>query len=352
MSLEVAGAAVAGDLRVEVDLTVDAGETVAVLGPNGAGKSTLLRTIAGLAPLAQGRVRLDGQSLADVAAGVDLPPEDRSVGLVFQDLLLFPHLDAVANVAFPLRAAGRSRHEADDEARGWLERLGLADRAGARPSELSGGEAQRVALARALAARPRALLLDEPLSALDAERRDEVRRTLRQHLRAHHAGPCLLVTHDPLDAAVLADRVVVLEAGRVTDSGTFADLVARPRSLWAAQLAGTNLLPGTSTGLRVTLAGGGEVVVAEPPPEGAVLVSIRPAAVALHRDHPEGSPRNVWELEVLGTEGYGERVRVRLGGVPTLVAEITSAATADLDLVPGRRVWVSVKATEVTAYPA
>jgi molybdate transport system ATP-binding protein len=217
--------------------------------------------------------------------------------------------------------------------------------------DLSGGEAQRVALARALAPGPAALLLDEPLAALDAAVRGTVRRDLRDHLAAHQ-GPRILVTHDPLDAAVLADRVVVLEEGRITAGGHLDDLVAHPRSAWAAELAGPNLLPATAHGSTLTLAGGGQLATAEPTGSGAVLVAIRPAAVALHRTRPDGSPRNVWEGTVAGVEGFGERVRVRVDGAVPLVSEVTVAAVRDLGLVPGTSVWASVKATDVAVYPA
>jgi molybdate transport system ATP-binding protein len=350
VSLELAGWATAGDLRLDVDLHVAPGETLAVLGPNGAGKTTLLKVVAGLAKLTEGRLALDGRVLDEPGAGTFVAPERRSVGVVFQDLLLFRHLDAADNVAFGLRAAGSRRHAARTQAGEWLDRMGLGDRATAAAGDLSGGEAQRVALARALAPRPRALLLDEPLAALDADVRGTVRRQLRDHLRAHE-GPCVVVTHDPVDAAVLADRVLVLEAGRVTATGRLADLVARPRTPWAAELGGTNLLPATARGAALELAAGGHLTGAEPVVDGAVLVAIRPAAVALHRHRPDGSPRNVWEGTVVGVEGFGERVRVQLGGPVPLVAEVTTAAVAELGLVPGLALWVSVKATEVAAYP-
>jgi molybdate transport system ATP-binding protein len=349
VTLSIAGTASVGALVLDVDLTVAAGETLAVLGPNGAGKTSLLRAVLGLLPLSSGCVRLDDRVLDDPIAGTWIPTEARAVGAVFQDLLLFPNLDVLENVAFGLRAAGVHRGEARTRAQEWLARVGLSDRATADVRSLSGGEAQRVALARALAPTPRALLLDEPLAALDAEVRGTVRRDLREHLAAH-AGPCLLVTHDPLDAAVLADRVVVLEHGVVTDAGVLADLVARPRTAWAAELAGTNLLPGIARGSVLELHRG-SLTVAEPPGDGPVLVAVRPAAVALHRARPEGSPRNVWEGTVRAVEGFGERVRVQLDGPVPLVAEVTTAAVAELGLRPGERVWTSVKATEVVAYP-
>lgn len=349
-TLRVEGATSAGALRVTVALEVDPGETVAVLGPNGAGKSTLLRTIAGLHPLGSGEIALGERLLEAPDRAVRVSPERRSVGLVFQDLLLFAHLDVGDNVAFGLLAAGRSRRDARRQAGEWLARFGLGGLVDAPVGQLSGGEAQRVALARALAPRPEALLLDEPLAALDADVRADVRRELRDHLAAHE-GPCVLVTHDPLDAAVLADRVVVLEAGQVTDSGSLADLVARPRTPWAAALAGTNLLRARADGLHLHLESGGVLTAAEVPASEAVLVAIRPASVALHRVHPEGSPRNVWAARVAEVEGVAERVRVRLDGEVALVAEVTTAAVAELDLRPGTAVWASVKATEVLAYP-
>jgi molybdate transport system ATP-binding protein len=349
--LHVDGSVRAGALEVRVALDVAAGETVAVLGPNGAGKTTLLHALAGLRRLERGVIRLGDRILDAPGDAVFVPPEARSVGVVFQDLLLFPHLDVADNVAFGLRARGVPRARARDDAVGWLDRFGLASASSARVEGLSGGEAQRVALARALAPGPEALLLDEPLAALDADVRGDVRRELRDHL-ASHDGPCLIVTHDPLDAAILADRVVVLEAGQVTATGALADLVARPPTPWAAELAGTNLLPATVVGGELQLTGGGRLVAADAVAAGPVLVAVRPAAVALHRHRPEGSPRNVWAGRVAEVEGFGERVRVRLGGPVPIVAEVTAVAVRELGLEVGTEVWASVKATEVLAYPA
>ena len=349
--LVVAGRARAGSLELSVELCVAPGETLALLGPNGAGKTTLLRTVAGLTGLLEGTVALDGRVLDDPARGTFVAPEDRSIGVVFQDLLLFPALDVTDNVAFGLRAGGARRAAARGEAGAWLERLGLTARRHDRIGGLSGGEAQRVALARALAPKPRALLLDEPLSALDADVRATVRRELRQHL-ALHDGPCLLVTHDPLDAAVLADRVAVLEDGRITAEGQLADLVAHPRSTWAAELAGTNLLRATAAGTALHVDGGGALVAAEAPGDGPVLVALRPSSVALHAQRPEGSPRNVWSATVEEVEGFGERRRVRLAGAVPLVAEVTLGGQAELGLAPGTTVWASVKATDLRVYPA
>ena len=341
-----------GDLHLHAELTVGDGEVVALLGPNGAGKTTTLRALAGLRPLDRGRVVLDGEVLDAPPDGPFVPPGRRPVGMVFQDHLLFPRLSALDNVAFGLRARGRSRAEARATARHWLERLGVAGVAGARPGTLSGGEAQRVALARALATDPRLLLLDEPLAALDAATRAQVRTELRRHL-ATFAGARLLVTHDPVDALVLADRLVIMENGGITQQGLPAEVTARPASRYVAELVGVNLLHGAAAGERtVRLDSGAELTVADPlPPAGPDLaVAVRPRAVALHRHQPAGSPRNVWSATVADLEADRDRVRVRLGGPVPLTAEVTPAAVADLGLAPGTPVWASVKAVDLTVY--
>src|SRR5690606_23995610 len=225
---------------LDVSLRVAAGEVVALLGPNGAGKTTALRALAGLRPLDAGRIALGDTVLDDPAAGVFVPPDRRPVGVVFQDYLLFPHLSVMDNVAFGLRCRGARRAEARRAAVEWLDRVGLAAQAARRPRDLSGGQAQRVALARALAVHPRLLLLDEPLAALDARIRLETRAHLQRRLRDQQAAP-LLVTHDPLDAMVLADRVVVVEDGRVVQEGDAAEITRRPRTDYVARLAGLNL---------------------------------------------------------------------------------------------------------------
>ena len=339
-----------GGLDLDVALEVADGETVALLGPNGAGKTTVLRALAGLQPLDRGRVELDGAVLDDVAAGVSVPTAARSICVVFQDHLLFPHLSALDNVAFGLRARGVGREEARAAAGRWLERLGIAVTSPARPAALSGGQAQRVALARALAFGPALLLLDEPLAALDAQSRSHVRRELRQHLDTF-AGSRVLVTHDPVDALVLADRLVVVEGGRVTQEGSGAEVARRPRTPYVAELLGLNLLAGVAVGGdAVRLASGALLVVADPPPSGAVAVVVRPQAVTLHRRQPEGSARNAWVTSVADLEADRGRVRVALGDPVPLVAEVTAAAVAELDLRPGARVWATVKAVDVTAH--
>ena len=327
---------------LDVDLTVDAGETVAVLGPNGAGKTTLLRALAGLIPI-HGRVELDGDVLDDSQAGKHVPTEDRRVGLVFQDHVLFPHMTVLENVGFGLK---RDAHRI---AREWLDRSGLGDKAGAMPRELSGGQAQRIALLRTLVTEPRLLLLDEPLSALDVSVRAEVRRELSRQL-AGFKGIRILVTHDPLEAIALADRLVVLEQGGVVQDGPPTEVTARPRSRFVADLAGVNLLRGVGRGDHIEL-DGGETMAAPESGEGRVFAVIHPRAVALYLSRPEGTPRNVWRARAEDLDLRGERVRVRLSGRVPLVAEVTPSAVRDLHLGPGSDVWVAVKATEISVYP-
>jgi molybdate transport system ATP-binding protein len=350
VSLDAAVELRLGRLHLEVELTVGTGELVVLLGPNGAGKTTLLRALAGLVAPDRGRVVLDGAVLEDTGAGAWVPTERRPIGFVFQDYLLFPHLSAVENVAFGLRARGVGRAEARRRAAAWLDRVGLADHAAARPRALSGGQAQRVALARAMVGEPRLLLLDEPLAALDATTRTVLRRDLRRHLAAFD-GTRLLVTHDPLEAVALADRLVVLEAGRVTQTGGPAEVSQRPRSRYVAELVGVNLYRGRADGGGVQLAGGGRLVAAGDH-RGEVFAAVHPHAVALHRRPPEGTPRNVLAGTADALDVVGDRVRVRVAGPVPIVAEVTPAAAAELRLADGGPVWASVKATEVTVYPA
>jgi molybdate transport system ATP-binding protein len=339
-----------GALRLDLEIAAGRDETVAVLGPNGAGKSTLFRCLCGLLPIDEGRISLDGEVLDDPAAGVYVAPERRPVAVVFQDHLLFPHMTAVDNVAFGLRARGVSKAAARAAAEAWIARVGLSDHAHHRPSALSGGQSQRIALARALATEPRLLLLDEPLAALDAGTRRDVRRELRRHLAAFD-GVRLLVTHDPVDAFALADRVLILERGSVVQQGTLEGVTARPRSRYVAELVGANLLSGTGhDGVVVTTTRG--IVVPAEPLDGPVLVAIDPRAVALYRTRPAGSPRNVWQLTVAEVDRYAGHVRVRLDGEVAIVAEITAAALDALALGPGDDVWATVKASEIVTYPA
>jgi molybdate transport system ATP-binding protein len=330
--------------RLDVELTIDAGEVVALLGPNGAGKTTALRALAGLQTLSAGHITLDGKSLDRT------PSERRPIGVVFQDYLLFPHLSALDNVAFGPRRHGVRRHEARQRAARWLDRVGLIEYTDRKPRHLSGGQAQRVALARALAVEPALLLLDEPLAALDARTRLDTRTELHRHL-ADHPGATLLVTHDPLDALVLADRLVIVEDGRVVQEGDAATITARPRTDYVARLVGLNLYRGHADGHTVKLHDG-FTLTATDRLDGDAFVAFPPSAVALHPHQPDGSPRNTWPATIAGIQRHGDNLRVQLDGPIGVAADITPAAAAHLHLVPGQPVWAAVKATETRAYPA
>ncbi len=339
-----------GDFRLDADLLVQAGETLALVGPNGSGKSTLLATLAGLVSLQEGSIQLGETTLADAVTGVDLEPDRREVGVVFQDALLFPNLDVLGNVSFGPRARGASRAEARTEALRCLEQVGMSAKRDAAVDQLSGGEAQRVALARALATRPRLLLLDEALASVDARARIELRRELHTVL-SDFDGVCILVAHDAVDAFALADRVAVLEEGRVVQAGTVAEICGGPRSPYVADLVGLNLLRGTMRNREFHGADGGVLVTAADL-EGEVLAAVHPRAVALYRERPSGSPRNVWQTEVEWVEVAGDRLRVRFVGPLPLVAEITPPAAEELGVRAGEKLWLALKATEIAVYTA
>lgn len=268
---------------------------------------------------------------------------------MFQDYALFPHLSVLANIAFGPRSRGRGRKAADQLAREVLAQLGITDLADRRPASLSGGQAQRVALARALATKPDVLLLDEPLAALDIETRTKIRMELSKQL-ATFAGCTVLVTHDPLDAMLLADRVIVLENGVVVQDATPAEIARRPATPYAAALIGVTLLRGTISQGELTLDDGGTLHTADLAASGPVLAVIRPESVSVHLVQPEGSPRNVWPGTITSLQAAHDRVRVHVDGSPAVVAAVTPAAVADLGLAPGEQVWVSVKAVEIDVY--
>jgi molybdate transport system ATP-binding protein len=268
--------------------------------------------------------------------------------MVFQDYLLFPHLSIVDNVAFGLRSRGVGKAQARRRARHWLDRVGLADYARSRPSGLSGGQAQRAALARALVGEPQLLLLDEPLSALDARTKLEIRAELRQHL-ADFGGPAVVVSHDPVDAMALGDNIAVIEHGRIVQTGPPRELARRPRTDYVARLVGLTLLEGTGDGTVVRLASGAQVAVAQRV-QGPVYAAIRPEHVALYVDEPHGSPRNVWPARLVSATPYGNAVRCDLDGPVPLTADVTAGAFAELGLGPDSAVWASVKAHEIEVY--
>jgi molybdate transport system ATP-binding protein len=328
----------------DLELTLAVGdETLALVGPSGAGKSTLLRAVAGLERPDRGRIALDGEVWLDTDRGVDVPPERRSVGLVFQEYALFPHLSVRRNVAF----GGASTAEVDE----FLERFGIAALAAARPDAISGGERQRVALARALARRPRVLLLDEPLSALDAHTRSAVRGELRG-LLAGLGLPVVLVTHDFEDAATLADRVGVLVEGRLLQLGTPAELVAAPVDPFVARFTGANLVRGTSTGpsgglTEVVLDVGGTMWSTDAL-RGRVAIAVHPWEISLSRTAPDDSAVNHLRAPIASISSLGNRARVAVG---PLVAEVTAGSVERLGLREGDVVVASFKATAARLVP-
>lgn len=339
----------------EVSLSLGPAETIAVLGPNGAGKSTLLAVIAGLLRPDTGRAEVDGRLLFDLGQGVPArtgtwtAPHRRGTALLAQEALLFPHLSALENVAFGPRSAGVPRSEARAAARRWLTEVDAADLAGRRPDELSGGQAQRVAVARALAADPEVLLLDEPMAALDIHAAPLLRRLLKRVLAGRRA---IIVTHDVLDAYMLADRVIVMEQGRIIEEGPTRELLRRPRSSFAAGLAGLNLVSGTVTPTGIRSADGLEFAGLHDAPlaQGqAGVAAFPPSAVSVFLSEAHGSPRNSYQVTVTDLEPHGDQIRVRAGD---LFADVTPAASADLGLAPGLAVYFVVKASAVAIYPA
>jgi molybdate transport system ATP-binding protein len=338
--------------RVSAAFDAQEGETLALLGPNGSGKSTVVETLAGLLEPDEGRVTLDGVGLTES------PPARRPLGVVFQDLRLFPHLSALDNVAFPLRAGKVQRAEARTRARSALQRVGADEHAAARPTDLSGGERQRVALARALVTEPRLLLLDEPLSALDVRSRRELRTLLRETL-ASFDGVRILVTHDPVEAMTLADKIVILEDGAVTHNATPAEIRNAPRTAYAAELVGLNLFSGALQRLEPGTGSidseAGAIVVGWPEDLAervAVVGLLRPADVSLHAERPAGSARNVLHGRVELVSVEGERARVRLATAPPVTAEITLGSAERLGIREGVELYASFKALEVRVLPA
>ncbi len=317
-----------------------------VVGPNGAGKTTLIHVLAGLIPLQAGRVVLAGQVVEDTDRGIRVPPDRRPMALHSQHNLLFPHLSVVDNVAFGPRCSGLATRPARRQAEAWLDRVGLAEVAGLRPSQLSGGQAQRVALARAAACRSEVLLLDESLASLDAGTRTDVR-----HLLAGIEATRILITHDPVEARVLADQILVMERGRIVQAGTPEAVAADPRTPWTAGLMDVNLLTGHASGTEVTLDCGLTLTTASPM-TGPVLVTFSPAAVTLSNSRPHTSARNTWETEVARVQPEGDRVKVVLGAPVPCHVWVTAGAERELDLSSQPRCWAALKATELTVREA
>ncbi|MET3173924.1 UNVERIFIED_ORG: molybdate transport system ATP-binding protein [Arthrobacter sp. UYCu721] len=348
-------AAVAGR-GFDVSLAVGPGETVAVMGANGAGKSTLLNVIAGLLHPDSGTAELDGRTLFDLTAGRGqwTAPHRRGTALLAQEPLLFPHLSVLENVAFGPRSAGASKAGARETALRWLAEVEATELQSRRPAELSGGQAQRVAVARALAAEPGLLLLDEPMAALDIHAAPLLRRLLKRVLAGRRA---IIITHDVLDALMLADLVVILENGRISEEGPTREVLRRPRSRFAAGLAGLNFVAGdiTEHGLRAGALNlyGQHHDVPGPLPAGQPGVAVfPPSAVSVFPSEAHGSPRNSFAVTITDLEPHGDGIRVRAGDGGQLSADITQAASADLGLAPGMEVYFVIKAGAVAIYPS
>ncbi len=334
----------------EIVLVAEENQTVVIIGPNGSGKTTVLRTIAGLNGINSGLVTIDDVEMDNPARSVWVAPENRPVSMMGQSLDLFPHLSATDNVAFGLEASGVKRQRARERANEMLRKLEIVNTAHRRPHQLSGGESQRVALARALITEPRVLLLDEPFSSLDATNRPIMRKMLREAL-AGRVGSSVLVTHDPVEALALGDLLMVMDQGRVTQTGTPDEIRSHPKTRYAADLLGLNFLSGTGEGDGLRLADGTHLFGPGEQITGEAYAIIRPSAVALHRERPEGSPRNIWSGVVANIEPLGNHIRVEVDAGFSIMADVTISAIAALAIAPSTPIFVSVKATEVTIYP-
>ncbi len=357
---------------LDVEFSVAAGEVLAVLGPNGAGKSTTVAVIAGLLRADDAVVRVGNRTLTDTDRGVCVPVHDRRIGVLMQDPLLFPHLTAIGNVTFAARRHA-DRSEARPRARRWLAEVGADDLADRAPDKLSGGQAQLVALARALAAEPEVLLLDEPLAGLDVAGAATARSVLRRVLAAE-SRTTLLITHDLIDVLTLADRVLVLEAGKVVESGRVADVLAAPRSDFGARIAGVNLVRGRMVGPGTLCDVAGNnwhgvnwhgVIPAEDSGSPArepltmrqeCVAVFAPVGVAVYREQPHGSPRNSVRVRIAALETTGGVVRVRAAaqadGAAGLSADVTPESVAEMRLQVGEQVWFTVKTQAVGIHPA
>jgi molybdate transport system ATP-binding protein len=344
----------------DMSIKLSAGETLAILGPNGAGKSTLLGVISGLLRPDSGRAHIGERQLFDLDGGSHrwIAPHLRGTALLAQEALLFPHLTVLDNVAFGPRSKGAAKAAARETARRWLTEVDALHLESRKPAELSGGQSQRVAVARALAAEPGLLLLDEPMSALDIHAAPLLRRVLKRVLAGRQA---IIVTHDVLDAYMLADRVIVVENGRIAEEGPTRQVLGRPRSHFAAGLAGLNLVSGIITEQGITTPDGRFFAgqhdpVWSPTPGQAGVAAFPPSAVSVFLGDVHGSPRNSFPVTITDLEPHGDQIRVRAAGPgwgerSTLSADITPAASADLGLAPGLGVRFVVKSALVSIYP-
>ena len=325
-------------LTLDVELQLQHGEVIAVLGPNGAGKTSLLHALLGWLELESGWIMVDGEVIDSPDTDSYVPPQHRPFGMVFQDGLLFPHMSVEKNILF---GAGK-----DFNLKPLAESLQASELLAKFPSELSAGERQRAAIARSLAARPKVLFLDEPFSALDIQGKRRGRSLLKEALAIGVSG-CLMVTHDLVDAFTLADRVMIIEGGKLTQFDVPDRIRSRPGSEWIADLVGWNYYEGIGEGSVVTLPHGTTIFTAQDDLDGPTSISINPASVSIFKSQPSGSPRNSWLSSIQNIEILGGRARVSLVGEIDICADITTVAADELRQSISSEVWVSVKATEV-----
>lgn len=344
-------------LDLEVSLSADPGRPLVLVGESGTGKSTVLNLLAGLVTPDRGRIQVDGDSYFDSVRSLNVPAHRRSIGYVFQDFNLLPHLTAAENVAFGLRARGLARREARRRAREALESVGLSDADGTKPDRLSGGQQQRVALARALVIRPQILLLDEPLSAVDLSNRRKLRGEIRE-LLAQLTCYSIVVTHSPFEALLFGDQIAVMEEGRIAQVGGRDQLLCHPRSRYVAEFVGLNFFRGRVSqrypdGLVDVETDDGTIRVTPGVDSDELLVAVDPRDITLHPQSPASSAQNVFRgmiKEVVPEPPLGERVRVAIETHPPLVAEVTAHAVANLNLREGMEIFASFKATRARSY--
>ena len=336
-----------------VAFEVKAGETLVIIGPSGCGKTTTLNIISGLLAPDEGRIVLEDQVLLDSAGGVNVAVEKRNIGYVFQDFALFPHLSVADNAAYGL-CCRKLRKEAIRERVEWaLEMVGLTALAKRKPTQLSGGEQQRVALARAIALESPLLLLDEPLGALDAQTRHNVRGELRAVLRKVQRT-AIMVTHDHIDALTFGDQICVLDRGEIVQLGDKQELLASPRCKFVAELIGANFYEGTISSLRrhglAAVRVGESTLYVATEEMGDTLLSFYPSDVTLSATPPAGSAVNVFESVVHEIVHMGDRARVSLNSTLPMVAEITAESLRNLGLQEGSKVYAALKATAIKTY--
>jgi molybdenum ABC transporter ATP-binding protein len=343
------------EFPLEICFDVHPAETLVIIGPSGCGKTTTLNVVAGLVEPDEGRVALPDQVLSDSAAGLSVPTEKRSIGYVFQDFALFPHMSVAENVAYGLRARRRPKNEIQQKVGGALDLLGIAHLRQQRPGQLSGGERQRVAVARAIACDAEILLLDEPLGSLDAQTRNRLRGELQRMLRLI-GRIAIMVTHDYIDALTFGDQICVMDKGRMLQIGSREELLRHPKSRFVADLTGVNFFEGQVSdspddGLARIWVGDSCLYASCGAQEmGGTLVTFFPSEVSISRDKPSGSPRNVFRSEVKEIVHMGDKVRVSLNGALQMCAEISANALDELALHEGDSVYASLKATAIKTY--